>query len=177
MTTEFVSAPATLTVAAALQHIREVEPTRETIYAIYIIDPASGRLMCAASLRQLIRSEPTASILSTSPDQPPIAVKATADREEVARLITKYDLLAVPVVDDFGRVLGIVTVDDVIDAMIKESTEDVQKFGGMQALEQRYVDIGFLEMIRKRGGWLAALFMGEMLTASAMQRISRRRLS
>ena len=68
-----------------------------------------------------------------------------------------------------GRVLGIVTVDDIIDAMIEENTEDVQKLGGMQALERRYMDIGSLEMIRKRGGWLAALFMGEMLTASAMQ--------
>jgi magnesium transporter len=91
------------------------------------------------------------------------------DREDVARLITKYDLLAVPVVDDSGHVVGIVTVDDIIDALIEESTEDVQKFGGVEALERPYMDMGFLEMIKKRGGWLAALFMGEMLTASAMQ--------
>jgi magnesium transporter len=169
MTTEFVSVPATWTVSATLQHIREVERTRESVYAIYILDPASRRLVRTASLRRLIGGEPDASILSISPDRNPIVVTPMVDREDVARLITKYDLLAVPVVDDSGRILGIVTVDDIIDAMIEESTEDVQKFGGMAALERRYMDIGFVEMIRKRGGWLAALFMGEMLTASAMQ--------
>ena len=91
------------------------------------------------------------------------------DREDVARLISKYDLLAVPVVDDQRHVLGIVTFDDIIDSMIEESTEDVQRLGGMEAIERSYVDTGFIEMIRKRGGWLAVLFMGEMLTASAMQ--------
>jgi magnesium transporter len=169
MTTEFVSVPATWTVEATLQHIREVEPTSETVYAIYILDPASGRLLRTASLRQLITGEPNASILSISPDRRPIVVTPMVDREDVARLITKYDLLAVPVVGDSDQVLGIVTVDDIMDAMIEESTEDVQKFGGMQALDRRYMDIGFREMIHKRAGWLAALFMGEMLTASAMQ--------
>jgi magnesium transporter len=90
------------------------------------------------------------------------------DREDVARLISKYDLLAVPVVDH-GRVIGIVTVDDVIDAMVQESTEDVQKFGGMAAINEPYMEIGFWQMMKKRGGWLCALFLSEMLTASAMQ--------
>lgn len=91
------------------------------------------------------------------------------DREDVARLISKYDLLAVPVVDKGGHVLGIVTVDDIIDAIVEENTEDVQKFGGMEALDAPYMDIGFLRMLQKRAGWLCALFLGEMLTASAMQ--------
>jgi magnesium transporter len=169
MTTEFVSVPATWTVEDTLQHIREVERTRETIYAIYILDPASRRLLQTTTLRRLITSAPEAPILSVFPDLRPIVVTPMVDREDVARLIIKYDLLAVPVVDDLGQVLGIVTVDDIMDAMIEESTEDVQKFGGMEALDRRYMDIGFLQMIRKRGGWLAALFMGEMLTASAMQ--------
>lgn len=169
MTTEFVSVPATWTIEATLQHIRDVEPTRETIYAIYILDPASRKLLRTATLRRLIASAPEASILSVAPDRRPIVVTPMADREDVACLITKYDLLAVPVVDDSGQVLGIVTVDDIMDALIEESTEDVQKFGGMEALDRPYMDIGFFQMIRKRGGWLAALFMGEMLTASAMQ--------
>src|SRR5207344_3530314 len=88
--------------------------------------------------------------------------------EEVARLISKYNLLAVPVVDEGGHVLGIVTVDDVIDAIVREQTEDVQKFGGMEALEHPYLEIGFWAMIKKRAGWLTALFLGEMLTATAM---------
>jgi len=169
MTTEFVSVPLSWTVGATLQHIREVERTRETVYAIYILDPADGILVRATTLRRLITGDPSASILSVSPDSKPIAVSPLMDREEVARLIAKYDLLAVPVVDEASRVLGIVTVDDIIDAMIAETTEDVQKFGGMEALERSYMDISFNEMIRKRGGWLAALFVGEMLTASVMQ--------
>jgi magnesium transporter len=90
-------------------------------------------------------------------------------REEVARLISKYNLLAVPVIDDGGHILGIVTVDDVIDALMREATEDVQKFGGMEALDEPYTEIGFWKMIRKRAGWLMALFLSEMLTATAMQ--------
>ena len=169
MTTEFVTVPATWTIEATLQHIRKVERSRETIYAIYIVDPTSGKLLHATNLRRLITGEPDDSILSISSDHRPIVVSPLTDREDVARLISKYDLLAVPVVDNSGEMLGIVTVDDVMDALIAESTEDAQRFGGMQALDQRYMDISFLGMIRKRGGWLAVLFMGEMLTASAMQ--------
>ena len=84
---------------------------------------------------------------------------ALTDREDVARLISKYDLLAVPVVDDARHVLGIVTFDDLIDAMIEGSTEDVQKLGGMEAIDRPYMDTSFAKMIRKRGGWLAILFM------------------
>jgi magnesium transporter len=97
-----------------------------------------------------------------------LTVKPGTSREEVARLISKYNLLAIPVVDANGRVLGIVTVDDVIDAIVREQTEDVQKFGGLEALDQPYMDVGFWAMIRKRAGWLCALFIGEMLTATAM---------
>lgn len=169
MTTEVVSVPATWTVGRTLQHIREIARTRETNYGVYIIDPTDRRLLRTASLPELLAGEPDAPILSVGPDQSPITVRATVDREDVARLIAKYDLLAVPVVDDSGQVLGIVTVDDIIDALIAESTEDVQKFGGTEALDRRYMDISFLEMVRKRAGWLAALFLGEMLTTSAMQ--------
>ena len=169
MTTEFVSVPATWTVAATLQYIREVERTRETVYAIYILDPESRQLLRTASLRGLITGEPNASILSIAPEHHPIVVTPLTDREDVARLILKYDLLAIPVVHDSGQVLGIVTVDDIMDAMIEENTEDVQKFGGMDALDRRYTDIRVFEMIKKRAGWLTVLFMGEMLTASAMQ--------
>ena len=169
MTTEFVGVPATWTVGEALRHIRMVESTRETIYAIYVLDPKTKALVKATSLRRLITGEPQHSVLSVCPPRRPLTVSPLTDREDVARLISKYDLLAVPVVDRRGRVLGIVTVDDVIDAMIEESTEDVQKFGGMEALDAPYMDIGFLRMIQKRAGWLCALFLGEMLTASAMQ--------
>jgi len=93
-------------------------------------------------------------------------------REEVARLIRRHDLLALPVVDEARRMLGIVTVDDVIDAVIAEQTEDAHKFGGLEALDKPYMQIGFFSMIRKRAGWLCVLFLSEMLTASAMQTFS-----
>ena len=169
MTTEFVGVPATWTVGEALRHIRMVESTRETIYAIYVLDPKTKALVKATSLRRLITGEPQQSVLSVCPPRRPLTVSPLTDREDVARLMSKYDLLAVPVVDRGRHVLGIVTVDDIIDAMIEESTEDVQKFGGMEALDAPYMDIGFLRMIQKRAGWLCALFLGEMLTASAMQ--------
>jgi magnesium transporter len=168
MTTEFVSVPATYTVQQTLDHIRQVERTRETVYAIYVLDPTTKKLAQVVTLRRLITGEPQAPVLSVALPRRPVAVEPLTDREEVARLISKYDLLAVPVVEH-GRVIGIVTVDDVIDAIVAESTEDVQKFGGMEALSEPYMDISFWQMIRKRAGWLSALFLSEMLTASAMQ--------
>ncbi|MDR6871342.1 magnesium transporter [Bosea sp. BE125] len=169
MTTEFVSVPANWTVAQTLDHIRHVERSRETVYATYVLDPVTGALICAVPLRRLISSDSDAVVTSVVPAHKPISVTPATDREDVARLISKYNLLAVPVVDPANRVIGIVTVDDVIDAMIEETTEDVQKLGGMEALDEPYNEISFARMIRKRAGWLSILLLGEMLTASAMQ--------
>ena len=169
MTTEYVSVPSTWTVAQTLDHIRQVERTRETVYAIYVLDPQSKRLLNAVTLRRLIAASPDAPILSAARPYEPIVASPMMDREEVARLFHKYDLLAVPVLDNAGRVLGIVTVDDAIDAILEESSEDVQRFGGMAAIEASYLQISFRQMIGKRAGWLCALFLSEMLTASAMQ--------
>jgi magnesium transporter len=96
------------------------------------------------------------------------SVPPTADREEVARLISEYDLVVVPVVSESRHVMGAITVDDVIDAIQEEQTEDVQKLGGMEALDEPYDQIGFWRMIKKRAGWLSALFIGEMFTATAL---------
>jgi magnesium transporter len=169
MTTEFVSMPTTWTVEQALKYISEVGRAKETVYAIYVLDPVDRQLVQVVSLRDLMlatdRSRP---VTEVGNKRVPLRVTPLTDREDVARLISKYNLLAVPVVDDAGRVLGIVTVDDVIDAIVREQTEDVQKFGGMEALDEPYIEISFGRMIRKRAGWLCALFLGEMLTATAM---------
>ncbi len=169
MTTEFVSIPADWTVEQALAHIKEVGGARETVYAIYLLHPSDKTLQQVVSLRQLVIADRKASVLAITNNRIPITVTPETDREEVARLISRYDLLAVPVVDQTRQVLGIVTVDDVIDAIVAEGTEDAQKMGGMTALDGPYMQIGFVEMLRKRGGWLAALFISEMLTATAMQ--------
>lgn len=169
MTTEFVSVPETFTVAETLAHIRAVEPSRETVYTILVLDAASRQLVRVVTLRQLITAEPDRKIVEVGVGGVPIWVSPDTDREEVARLISIHDLLSVPVLNARRQVLGIVTVDDVLDAIVSISTEDVQKFGGVEGLPEPYLEIGFLGMIRKRAGWLSALFLGEMLTASAMQ--------
>ncbi len=169
MSTEFVGVPSTYTAAETLSHVREVEHTRETIYAIYVQDPTTRALLRVVTLRQLITAEPDQPILDLAPDRAPITVQVDTDQEEVARLISIHDLLAVPVVNDRRQVLGIVTVDDVIDAILVEGSEDVQKFGGVEGAAEPYLKTSFLGMYRKRVGWLGALFIGEMLTASAMQ--------
>jgi len=169
MTTEVASVPADWTVAQTLDHIRQVEKSRETIYTICVLHPETSALLQTVTLRRLITADPAAPVLSAARYSRPVTVKPTTDREDAARLFSKYDLLAVPVVDERHHVIGIVTVDDIIDTILEETTEDVQKFGGMEALDEPYMEIGFLGMMRKRGGWLAALFVGEMLTATAMQ--------
>ena len=170
MTTEYVSVPTDWTVHQALSLIREVGGRKETVYAIYVVDSDLQTLEHVVSLRDLMTSDREDNVLEVGRRRPPLTVKPEADREEAARLISKYNLLAIPVIDDERHMLGIVTVDDVIDALVEETTEDVQRFGGMEALDAPYMEIGFVEMVRKRAGWLCALFLSEMLTATAMQR-------
>ena len=169
MTTEFVSLPIDMSVTDALARIRATGHSMETIYAIYLTDPANGRLVRAISLRDLVVAAPAVALAQVGSGRAPIVVAPMQDRRSVARLISKYDLLAVPVVDGTAKVIGIVTVDDVIDAMVAEDTSDVQKMGGLEALDGPYMETGFLAMLKKRAGWLLVLFLSEMLTASAMQ--------
>lgn len=169
MSTEFVWVPADWTVAQVLAHVRQVERSRETVYAIYVLDPRTHALQRMLTLRRLISADPDAPVLSVAQQTAPVWVSPETDQEQVAHLIRRHDLLAIPVLDEARHVLGIVTVDDVLDALIEESTEDAQKFGGMEAIDAPYLSIGFGTMLRKRAGWLAVLFLGEMLTASAMQ--------
>jgi magnesium transporter len=170
MTTEFASLPSDSTVQQALDYVSAVGRTKETVYAIYCLDPQTNVLVHVVSLRDLmVATDRTQPVLHCGNRRAPLSVTPSTDREDVARLISKYNVLAVPVVDDRHHVLGIVTVDDVIDAIVSEQTEDAQKFGGMEALDEPYTEISFWKMIRKRAPWLGALFLSEMLTATAMQ--------
>jgi magnesium transporter len=170
MTTEYVSVPSDWTVHQALVLISEVGGRKETVYAVYVVDPGSQALVHVVSLRELITSPREENVMDIGSRRPPLTVTPDIDREDAARLISKYNLLAIPVVDAYHKMLGIVTVDDVIDTLVEEQTEEVQRFGGMEALDAPYMEISFLGMIRKRAGWLCALFLSEMLTATAMQR-------
>lgn len=172
MTTEFVSVNADTLVEDALAGVRQLArgPKHEAMHAIYATD-AQNRLQGVLSLRELLAA-PEGATLGEVAWSEVVSVPPSADREQVARLTQNYDLVAIPVVDENNRIIGVVTVDDVIDALQEEHTEDVQKFGGMEALDEPYTQIGFWQMIRKRAGWLSALFLSEMLTASAMQHFS-----
>ncbi|MEO7456024.1 MAG: magnesium transporter [Gemmatimonadaceae bacterium] len=169
MTTEFVSESASTTVEEALRKVRVIARSgkREAIYAIYTTDE-SGRLAGVLSLRELLAA-PEGALLADVAWTEVQSVKPSADREEVARVISNYDLVVVPVVSESHHVMGVITVDDVIDAIQEEQTEDVQKFGGMEALDEPYMQISFGRMLRKRGGWLSVLLVSEMFTTFAMQ--------
>jgi magnesium transporter len=169
MTTEFVSVAEDTPVEEALSGVRRIARAgrREAMYAIYATDP-EGRVKGVMSLHELLAA-PEGALVREVAWEEVVTVPPTADREEVAQLTQNYDLVVLPVVDSDHRILGVVTVDDVIDALVEEHTEDVQRFGGMEALDEPYMQIGFWRMIRKRGGWLCALFVSEMLTATAMQ--------
>jgi magnesium transporter len=169
MTTDYLSVPMTWTAGQTLDRIRTSGSAPRPVYAIYVVDPADNRLVHVVSLRELVMAEPTADVIEVGPRRRVLSVTPLTDQEDVARLLSKYNLLAVPVADEQGRLLGTITVDDVIDAVVREQTEDVQRFGGMEALDEPYTKITLPRMIRKRAGWLCALFLGEMLTATAMQ--------
>ena len=169
MTTEFVSVPEDMAVETALANVRAIARSgrREAIYTVYTTDTA-GRMQGVMSLRELLAA-PEGSRIADIAWEEIVSVPATADREEVARITTKYDLVAVPVVDADGRLLGVVTVDDVIDAIVEESTEDVQRLGAMQPLREPYFQEGFFIIARKRIGWLTLLFAAEMFTGTIMR--------
>ena len=168
MTTEFVSVPADESVEDALSRVRALARTgrREAMYAIYATDK-EGRLEGVLSLRELLAAAPGAKISDIAWTEV-VSLGPHADREEVVRMTSNYDLVAVPIVSESGHVMGVITVDDVIDVMQEQQTEDVQKLGGMEALDEPYMQITFWRMIRKRAGWLCALFIGEMFTATAL---------
>ena len=169
MTTEFVSESASTSVEEALRKVRIIARSgkREAMHAIYTTD-SEGRLAGVLSLRELLAA-PEGTLLADAAWTEVQSVSPFADREEVARVISNYDLVVVPVVSESHHVIGVITVDDVIDAIQEEQTEDVQKFGGMEALDEPYMQISLFRMLKKRAGWLSVLLISEMFTTSAMQ--------
>jgi magnesium transporter len=149
---------------AALQ--RSAGAQTEMVFYLYVVD-ARGHLVGVTSLRRLLLvppDTPISRIMATDV----VRVSVDADQEEAARLVASYNLLALPVVDEHNKLVGTITVDDVIDVIADETTEDIQKLGGLEALDEPYMQTPFWTLIKKRGRWLVVLFLGEMLTASAM---------
>jgi magnesium transporter len=166
MTPDFITIRADWTVRRALDHIRENGEDSETLSVINVVD-GTGRLIDDLRVRELLLADLEARIADIG-DGKFIALQATDDQERAVEVFMEYDRVAFPVTDTSGVLLGIVTVDDVLDVAEQEATEDIQKIGGSGALEQPYMQVGFLPMLRKRLGWLVVLFLGQQLTLSAM---------
>jgi len=156
-----------MTVDEAMHYLRrQAREHLETLNYSYVLD-IDQRLIGVVSFRDLFR-ESGAKSLRDVMQQEIISVPDTMDQEAVARVFAQHDLNAIPVVDADGHMKGIVTADDIVDVVQSEATEDIQKLGGMEALDTPYMRTGLAAMVKKRAGWLSALFLGEMLTASAM---------
>jgi magnesium transporter len=156
-----------MTVEEAIRYVRRQAPNLETIYYVYVLD-GEQRLLGVVSFRELLLA-PGEKPLSEVMHEDVITVPEELDQEAVARVIAQHDILAVPVVDAERRVKGIVTVDDVVDVVETEATEDIQKIGGSVALDAPYLQTSVREMILKRAGWLMVLLVGQMFTISALR--------
>lgn len=156
-----------MTAEEALFYLRrQAKESAETIYVAFVLNP-SQQLLGAVSLRQVLQA-PLAAKISAFMQQQVVSVRADAPQEDVSRLFADHDLSVVPVLDDANCMVGIVTLDDIVDVVREEATEDIQRMAGVESLERPYPQTTYFEMMRKRAGWLTALFLSEMLTATAL---------
>lgn len=155
-----------MTVDEAISYLRRQAGQLETIYYAYALDDGQ-HLLGVVSFRDLFSADKSKTVRDVMRTQI-VTTTEDADQEAVAKLFSLHHLLAIPVVDSEKCMKGIVTVDDIVDVVQEEASEDIQKLGGMEALDAPYLQIGFWRMVQKRAGWLAVLFVGEMLTATAM---------
>jgi magnesium transporter len=167
MTTDFVALPAHVSSEEAINLIRQTAADKETIYQAFAVDQ-NGTLLGVLSLRDLVVS-PADRTIAQIMNPNIVSVPVEADQEEVARLIAKYDLLALPVVDRHHRIVGIITIDDAIDVVQEEATEDVQRLGGVEPLEQPYLSTPYVQLIRARAPWLLVLFVAGLATRNVLE--------
>jgi magnesium transporter len=166
MTTDYVWFPEDLTAGEALARLRLIAPDRETIYYVYVLD-GTRRLVGVVTLRQLILAKPTAK-LGEFMERTVISVQAMENKEQAAQILAHYDFIAMPVVDAEGRLVGIITHDDVIDVVVQAATEDAYRMGAVGPIEEGYLETSFRTLWRKRAFWLSCLFVGQMFTFTAM---------
>jgi magnesium transporter len=167
MTSEYLALRCRMTAADAIAALRTWHPDSDELYYLFVID-SGGELSGVVGLRQLIIAEPYTR-LEDIMDPDVISVLVGSDQEECARLMTHYDLVALPVVDSGRHLLGVITVDDVIDVIVDEATEDIQRLGGAQPLTTPYLDTSVRRVSRSRIGWLALLFLTGSLTGTVIQ--------
>jgi magnesium transporter len=166
MAKELVKVHLSKNVWECVREIRTQAEGVENIFTIYVVDD-DEKLMGLLSLKNLL-TKPLRTPIREVYNPDIISVKTNTPAEEVGQIMDKYDLVVIPVVDSINRLVGRITFDDVVDVIREEATEDVQKMGGVEALDEPYMSVPFWQMIRKRVGWLVILFIGETLTATAM---------
>src|SRR5438046_3976308 len=166
MTPDFIAIHEDWTVKDVLDHVREFGHDSETLNIIYVVDER-GKLIDDLRMREFLL-RPLDARVSDFRDHTFTALKVNDSQQEALNAFRKYDRAALPVVDSSGVLVGIVTSDDMLDVAEEEATEDIQKFGGVEALDEPYMETPLLTLIKKRSGWLIVLFVGEMMTASAM---------
>ena len=167
MTSEFLALGRRMTVGEALAALRTWRPDTEDTYDVYLIDRA-GRLAGEVTMRRLLRADHNTLLIDIVEEESVSALVGT-DQEEVAHIMSRYDLVSLPVVDARGVLVGVITIDDVVDVLEEETTEDFQRFGGGEPLEDPYLDSSVLTITRKRIGWLLLLFVTETLTGSVLR--------
>ncbi len=166
MAKELVKVHSSKNVRECVREIRKQAEEVKNIYTIYVVDD-DEKLVGLLSLKNLL-TVPLRTPIKEVYNPNIISVKVNTPAEEVALMMDKYDLVVIPVVDSINRLVGRITFDDMVDVLREETTEDAQKMGGVEALEEPYMSTPFWQMIRKRVGWLVILFVGETLTATAM---------
>ncbi|HEY4754880.1 MAG TPA: magnesium transporter [Ignavibacteriaceae bacterium] len=166
MTPDYIAVNPEWDIMQTLEHIRKYGKASETLNIIYVVD-AKGKLIDDIKIRDVILA-PLERKIADLMDENFVELNVHDDQEKAVEVFKKYDRVALPVVDALGSLIGIVTIDDVLDVAEEEATEDIHKLGGTEALEDPYIDTTITEMVKKRGKWLVFLFVGEMLTASAM---------
>jgi magnesium transporter len=166
MTPDFIPVHEDWTVQQVLDYVREHGRDSETLNFVYVVDDR-GKLIDDVRMREFLL-RPLITKVSEIRDENFVALNATDTQQDALNIFRRYDRAALPVVDSSGILVGIVTSDDMLDVAEEEATEDIQKFGGMEALDEPYMRIPLWRMVRKRAGWLIILFLGETLTATAM---------
>lgn len=166
MTPDYAWLPKGLRVEEALERLRLQAPDRETIYYVYILDD-HRRILGVVTLRDLILA-PRSALIDDLMETRIQTVLVDDDREKVSQILAKYDLIAVPVVDHTGALVGIVTHDDVMDAVVTAATEEVHRMGAVDPVDENYLDASFVTVWRKRAVWLSCLFVAELFTFTAL---------
>ena len=167
MSPDYLSVKKDWDINQVLDYIRTYGHESETLNVIYVVDD-NGKLKGELLARTLLLSTPEKTVSEIIAEEKIITLTASQDQADALEAFKRYDSVALPVVDSNGYLIGVVTVDDMLDVAEEEETEDIQKFGGIEALEEPYIDLPIPQLIKKRAVWLVILFVGEMLTASAM---------